>query len=379
MRTSQAGIDLITSFEGFFADWYLDPVGVRTVGYGHTDEKIPAGITVPLTKAEALRLLQHDLAGYEAAVGALVKVPVSQPQFDALVSFAFNVGTGALASSTLLAKLNRRDYHGAQEQFSRWVRGGGRVLPGLVRRRKAEADLFAKGNEGSPTPRAGWRWTKARVMEFQRLHNAFRGKWLDGHGLLAEDGQRGPATKAAVKEDKKLLGYVPSAQTWSGVNRPFFLRLRHPTFGLNRRQVRRGIAARAAYRHNLASTDTVQGCARFLLASPNVEFLYRDDNGDTARAPIEDLAAGRKAKVNHDGSRTTVSLHMMQALVDMARHGVIAINCLTNGNHSNGSNHYIGHAVDLQVTVGNAGQIVAIAEKHGGSRNFETDHIHLDF
>lgn len=114
-----------------------------TIGYGHYGPDVKAGQHI--TKAQAEALFTKDLAKFESAVRKYVKVPITQNQFDALVSFAYNVGIGNFASSTLLKKLNRKDYLGAQKEFGRWVYGEGKKkLPGLVKRRAAEAQLFGK-------------------------------------------------------------------------------------------------------------------------------------------------------------------------------------------------------------------------------------------
>lgn len=139
-RINQRGLDLVKSFEGLSLRAYLDPVGIWTIGYGHTGPEVGPGDVI--TKAQAEALLRKDLTRFETGVRSLVKVPLNSNQFSALVSFAFNVGTGALAQSTLLVRLNQRDYSGAANEFSRWVYGGGQVLPGLVRRREAEKQLF---------------------------------------------------------------------------------------------------------------------------------------------------------------------------------------------------------------------------------------------
>ena len=141
MKTSELGIALIKSFESFVPDWYDDPVGVRTIGYGWTG-KLPDGYQAPLTEKEASRLLSETIKAYEAGVSKAVKVPINENQFSALVSFAYNVGVGAFKSSTLLKKLNAEDYEGAALEFERWVYAGGRKFAGLVRRRYAEQDLF---------------------------------------------------------------------------------------------------------------------------------------------------------------------------------------------------------------------------------------------
>ena len=139
MQISKAGLDLIKQFEGLYLKAYRCPAGVPTIGYGHT-----AGVAMgqTITQQQADDYLRRDVRMFERAVERLVKVPLTQGQFDALVSFAFNLGEGALAQSTLLRLLNAGDYAGAAAQFDRWNKSGGRVLPGLVRRRAAERALF---------------------------------------------------------------------------------------------------------------------------------------------------------------------------------------------------------------------------------------------
>ena len=139
MQISKAGLDLIKQFEGLYLKAYRCPAGVPTIGYGHT-----AGVAMgqTITQQQADDYLRRDVRQFERAVARLVTVPLTQGQFDALVSFAFNLGDGALAQSTLLRLLNAGDYAGAAAQFDRWNKAGGRVLPGLVRRRAAERALF---------------------------------------------------------------------------------------------------------------------------------------------------------------------------------------------------------------------------------------------
>lgn len=140
MKISQKGADLVKSFEGLRLKAYKDSVGVWTWGYGSTGPHVtPDKIG---TKEEAEQLLKKDLERFEKGVSDLVKVPLNQNQFDALCSFAFNLGLGNLKSSTLLKKLNAFDYIGASKEFERWNRAGGKVLAGLTRRRIAERDLF---------------------------------------------------------------------------------------------------------------------------------------------------------------------------------------------------------------------------------------------
>ena len=145
MKTSDMGLSLIKSFEGFSARPYLCPAGVPTIGYGATYYPDGRRVTMqdrPVTVAQATDMLRSMLASYEAGVSRYVLVPVTQGQFDALVSFAYNLGLSALKSSTLLRLLNLRDYAGAAAQFLRWNRAGGKVLPGLTRRREAERVMF---------------------------------------------------------------------------------------------------------------------------------------------------------------------------------------------------------------------------------------------
>ena len=145
LKTSPAGLAIIKKFEGFRAKPYACPAGVATIGYGSTyyANGRPVKMTdAPITEAQAQELLQATLAKYEACVNGAVKMPINQNQFDALVSFTYNVGCSAFRNSTLLRLLNQGYAPQAAEQFARWNRGGGKVLPGLVARRAAERALF---------------------------------------------------------------------------------------------------------------------------------------------------------------------------------------------------------------------------------------------
>ena len=145
LKTSPAGLAIIKKFEGFRAKPYRCPAGVATIGYGSTyyaDGK-PVKLTdAPITEAQAQELLQATLAKYEACVNGAVKMPINQNQFDALVSFTYNVGCSAFRNSTLLRLLNQGYEPQAAAQFNRWTLGGGKVLAGLVSRRAAERALF---------------------------------------------------------------------------------------------------------------------------------------------------------------------------------------------------------------------------------------------
>ncbi|GCP61500.1 muraminidase [Escherichia coli] len=144
MQTSDKGIALIKQFEGCKLTAYQDSVGVWTIGYGWTKpvdgKPIRAGMTIKQETAE--RLLKTGLVSYENDVSRLVKVDLTQGQFDALVSFTYNLGARSLSTSTLLRKLNGGDYAGAADEFLRWNKAGGKVLNGLTRRREAERALF---------------------------------------------------------------------------------------------------------------------------------------------------------------------------------------------------------------------------------------------
>jgi lysozyme len=139
MRTGDEGIALIRHFEGCRLDAYLCPAGVWTIGYGHT-KGVKEGETIDQEAAEAF--LIEDLEEFEGYVTEMVEVPLSQSQFDALVSWTFNLGPGNLERSTLLAKLNQGEYTDVPFEIKRWTRAGGVILPGLVKRRNAEAALF---------------------------------------------------------------------------------------------------------------------------------------------------------------------------------------------------------------------------------------------
>ncbi|MCL5634803.1 lysozyme [Enterobacter vonholyi] len=144
MQTSDKGIALLKEFEGCKLTAYQDSVGVWTIGYGWTQpvdgKPIRAGMTIKQETAE--RLLKTGLVSYESDVSRLVKVGLTQGQFDALVSFTYNLGARSLSTSTLLRKLNAEDYAGAADEFLRWNKAGGKVLNGLTRRREAERALF---------------------------------------------------------------------------------------------------------------------------------------------------------------------------------------------------------------------------------------------
>lgn len=140
-KMSDNGLELTKSFEGLRLEAYLDGGGVPTIGYGHT-KGVRMGTKI--TMEQAVQFLRDDIREAEVAVGQYSHLPLNQNQFDALVDFVFNLGVGAYARSTLLAKLNAGDFVGAGAEFVRWNKDNGKVVDGLTRRRKAETELFSK-------------------------------------------------------------------------------------------------------------------------------------------------------------------------------------------------------------------------------------------
>ena len=145
MKTNEEGIAIIKHFEGFSSSVYKDPIGIPTIGFGSIWDEEGNRLTMdhkPVSKGEAENLLKRELRHVESAITRLVTVPLTENQFSAISSLTYNIGSSRLKSSTLRQKINRRDYHGASAEFPKWRLAGGRVLKGLVRRRKAERGLF---------------------------------------------------------------------------------------------------------------------------------------------------------------------------------------------------------------------------------------------
>jgi lysozyme len=138
---SSAGLDLIKHFEGCRLEAYQDGVGIWTIGYGHTNG-VKHGDTCSQHQAD--EWLEQDLITAENAVSKLVKVPLSDNEFAALVAFTFNLGQGSLASSTLLKKLNAGDHAAVPDQVKLWDHAGGKVCTGITKRRAAEAELWSR-------------------------------------------------------------------------------------------------------------------------------------------------------------------------------------------------------------------------------------------
>lgn len=153
-KVNEAGIRLIEDFEGLILEPYLDAVGIPTVGYGTI--KYPDGRSVsmkdkPITREQATEYLMHEVNEKASAVESMVKVPLNDNEFAALVCFAYNVGVGALSKSTLLKLLNSKTSKAdVADQFLRWNKAGGKELPGLTRRRQAEKSLFLQPTSNLP-------------------------------------------------------------------------------------------------------------------------------------------------------------------------------------------------------------------------------------
>ena len=141
---SSAGMALTKSFEGLRLEAYQDSAGRWTIGYGHAGPEVRPGQRIEAAQAE--ELLRGDLAAAVECIRHAVRVEVSQSQFDALVDFCFNVGRGSLLESTLLMHVNRGEFASAAEQFPLWAHAGGKLVPGLLRRRTAEAQMFLGRN-----------------------------------------------------------------------------------------------------------------------------------------------------------------------------------------------------------------------------------------
>lgn len=142
-RINAEGLQILKESEGLVLKAYKDPVGIWTIGYGSTGPHVVPGKVI--TEAQAEELLKDDLSRFEAWVSANCN-PSTDNQFSALVSFAFNLGEGALKDSTLRKKHLAGDYVGAAGEFGKWINAGGRPLPGLVKRRAKEAALYRKSS-----------------------------------------------------------------------------------------------------------------------------------------------------------------------------------------------------------------------------------------
>ena len=146
MQVSSNGVGLIKQFEGFRSDPYLDSVGVATIGYGTIMYPDGTRVTMndsPITEDQAEQYLAYQIDQKTTSINNMLAVSVNQNQFDALTSFAYNLGVGALHGSTLLRLVNQGDFDNAANEFPKWDKAGGQVVAGLERRRLAEQQLFS--------------------------------------------------------------------------------------------------------------------------------------------------------------------------------------------------------------------------------------------
>lgn len=220
MIISERGLDLIKDFEGYLRPLkdggciaYRCPAGVWTIGWGCT-KGVKAGMT--WTKQQAVEGLRRELAECEAAVTRMVTVPIHQHQFDALVSFAYNCGVGALKKSTILRKLNRGDVEGAAAAFELWnkakVNGKLVVLRGLARRRAAEKALFlSPPEEAEPEPMPQ---SVAEPPAVSPGAAAVGGTSIIGGGALLADPAGVTSTAVAVKSNASALLAGVDLVTW---------------------------------------------------------------------------------------------------------------------------------------------------------------------
>jgi len=214
MKSNNDALALIREFEGLRTTAYRDGGGVLTIGYGHTSAAgaptVKAGMKI--SEPEAVEILRRDVGLFEKAVAKMVKVPLTENQFGALVSFTFNLGEDQVGSSTLIRKLNAGDYAGAAEQFDRWIYDNGKVEKGLVRRRAAERALFEKGG-ARPLLKLGDKGSD--VLDLQTL--------LAARGLYrwSVDGDFGPRTDASVRYFQAIEGLTidgkAGAQVWAAL------------------------------------------------------------------------------------------------------------------------------------------------------------------
>ncbi len=147
MKISNKGLELIKEFEGFSANAYLCPAKIPTIGYGNTfwEDGRKVRIGEQISKSKALELLEF-VANKDFAdkIFPFIEVSISQNQFDAMVSLAYNIGVGAFSNSTLLKRVNAKDFLGAANEFLKWDKSNGKPLLGLTRRRQREKELFLK-------------------------------------------------------------------------------------------------------------------------------------------------------------------------------------------------------------------------------------------
>lgn len=210
MRMSDAGIDaMLKKFEGCRLKAYRCPAGILTIGYGHTsaagDPQVVEGMTI--TQEQALEILHCDLIKYEKGVAELVKVQLTQNQFDVLVDFAYNAGVGALAKSGLLRAVNAGNFDAVPDELMKWTKGGGKVLPGLVRRRQAEAAWW-RAHEHHPDDHLDHR-VEPDTVPVKKMTESKQGNSAVAIGALGSVGAAKEVVEQ-VQEANDLFGTVMS-------------------------------------------------------------------------------------------------------------------------------------------------------------------------
>jgi lysozyme len=181
MNINEAGLAIIRNAEGLRLRAYQDATGIWTIGYGHTSAagapKVVSGLRI--TREDAETILTRDVATFARGVASAVTVPLNDDQFSALVSFAYNVGLGNFRKSSVLKAVNAQDFAAVPRRLALWVKAGGRILPGLIKRRAAEAALFTKQDEvaasvdvprGKPVLRSTTIWAAA-IMAILTVSN----------------------------------------------------------------------------------------------------------------------------------------------------------------------------------------------------------------
>ncbi len=210
MKLSAAGAELIAGYEGFVSHPYDDAAGHATIGFGHLIHhgRLTAADRSrwgTISRARGLALLTEDAGAAARAVEQAVRVSLSQPQFDALVSFVFNVGAGGFTSSTMLRRLNAGDWHGAADEFLRWNKAGGRVLAGLDRRRRAERALFLSA--GAPARDVLSSRERRLVTEYDQLR------------ALRRNRGRRIELRRAILAARQRIWRAAQASGWNRMNR----------------------------------------------------------------------------------------------------------------------------------------------------------------
>lgn len=218
MQTSSMMRSLIESWEGCKLEPYADAVGVPTVGYGHTGDDVSLGMD-PISQEQADQLLAADLVKFEGYVENLCPV-CTQQQFDALVSFTYNLGQGSLAGSSLRRYHNAGDYTAAAGEFGKWNHAGGQVLAGLTRRRAGEAEVYSTGTYGDGSGAAESSGTQVAAQPTLML--GMRGDAVSALQTklgIDADGVFGNHTLAVVKQYQINNNLAPDGvvgpQTWA--------------------------------------------------------------------------------------------------------------------------------------------------------------------